>query len=398
MTNAFAIIVAGGQSRRFYAEGQNTDLTLKQFLPLGQNKTVIDHAIERIKPLVDDVVLVVPEGYEDTYAERYSHVITGGHSRTESVYKGLSYIHASFQTQDKTSVLIHDAARPFPPTAAISEMLHGLRAGNFESSTLAIAISDTLLRSDSYDYVDRNNLHAIQTPQGFVFKKLYEAHKNATDTIKSKTFTDDTTLFNDSYNIAPTLIQGSADNFKITYNHDYERAKRMIENSLIPRIGQGFDVHAFEAKENSESAVRLGGIDIPHPFTLKGHSDADVVLHTITDALLGTLALGDIGQHFPPSNPKFKNMDSAVFLQKACALLREKQAKISNIDLTIICEAPKISPHIEAMQKRISEICEIKQHQISIKATTTEKLGFTGRKEGIAAQAVACILIPMEAS
>lgn len=390
MTKSFAIIVAGGQSTRFNDGIQSPDNTVpKQFLPLGLNKRVIDHAIERLSPIVDKVLVVVPAGYEEEIKAPL-HTITGGQTRTESVYKGLSYLNDHLKAKEDSIILIHDAARPYPSLKSTKEMLKQLKSVKCLSATLALPMADTLIRDEDFDYVPRHGLHNIQTPQGFHFGKIYKAHQKAAK--ENLEFTDDTALFKHFFDIAPKLFEGTHNNFKITYKHDYERAKQMIEPHYIPRIGQGFDVHAFEKTPSESGVCRLGGIDIPHGHKLKGHSDADVVLHAITDALLGALTLGDIGQHFPPSDQSFKDIDSAVFLKKACQLLRNERAKISNIDLTIICETPKIGPHIQAMQERIAGICEIDTGQVSIKATTTEKLGFTGRKEGIAVQASACIL------
>ena len=238
------------------------------------------------------------------------------------------------------------------------------------------------------DVLDRTHLRAIETPQGFRYQDLMDAHRRFANEDR---FTDDASLVS-AFGIDVKLIASGHPNFKITNPEDFAMAEKLLNPKTRSLIGQGFDVHAFDAPGSSQS-IRLGGIDIPFGQKLKGHSDADVVLHAITDALLGAIGKGDIGDYFPPSDMQFKNMDSAVFLEKARDMVLEFGATINNIDVTIICEEPKIGPHKDKMIRRIASVLNLEPQQIGIKATTTEGLGFTGRREGIATQAIASVSV-----
>jgi len=229
------------------------------------------------------------------------------------------------------------------------------------------------------------DLYRAQTPQGFHLPEIIEAHQK----FEGDPLTDDAQLF-ESLGIPVTLSQGSHDNFKITTGEDLMRAERLITISSETRMGMGFDVHTF----GDGNFVTLCGIEIPHDFGLVGHSDADVALHALTDALLGAIGAGDIGQHFPPSDQQWKGAKSFQFVQHGCQLIRERGGKIINVDVTLICEAPKVGPHREAMIAKIAEILDLSPDRVSVKATTTEGLGFTGRKEGIAAQALVSVQLP----
>ncbi|MBI4031588.1 MAG: 2-C-methyl-D-erythritol 2,4-cyclodiphosphate synthase, partial [Proteobacteria bacterium] len=248
------------------------------------------------------------------------------------------------------------------------------------AATLALPISDTLKRGLG-EYVSRDGLHALQTPQGFHYGLIKRAHE------ESKNDCADDTGLVAALGHEITLVPGSRENFKITTMDDLKMAEKLLPRTT--RTGLGFDVHAFI----DGNKVRLCGVDIPHNKSLAGHSDADAALHAITDALLGAIAAGDIGQHFPPSNPQWKRADSSLFLKKAVEMVRARGGEIVNIDVTIICEAPKIGPYRAEMQTRVAEICGIFPDRIGIKATTTEGLGFTGRGEGIAAQAVVNVIV-----
>jgi len=244
-------------------------------------------------------------------------------------------------------------------------------------------MSDTLYSDTNHQTVDREHLWSIQTPQAFDYDLIMKAH----ETYKhDSTFTDDRGMV-EALGQNVTLIEGSKENIKITTADDLIMAEKLLNTKKQTITALGFDVHAFE----EGTSVRLGGIDIPHNKSLQGHSDADVVLHAITDAILGALNEGDIGTHFPPSDPQWKDADSALFLNETIKKLNNKNALLDFIDVTIMAEEPKIGPHRDAMQKRISEITGLHTNDISIKATTTEKLGFTGRGEGIACQCVATI-------
>jgi 2-C-methyl-D-erythritol 4-phosphate cytidylyltransferase / 2-C-methyl-D-erythritol 2,4-cyclodiphosphate synthase len=376
-----ALIAAAGSSARLGGDMP------KQYRKIKGN-TVLRHTLETFLscPGLQEIRVVIDAAHEALYRESIAGLtlpapIIGGETRNISVSNGLKSLSGA---KKDDFILIHDAARPFIRRQEILAVAGALKA--VRAATLAVPVSDTLRRDDG-EYVDRGGLWAIQTPQGFHYGLIREAHEQA----KSKNATDDTALVA-ALGEDVKFVEGSRRNFKITTPADWDMAQQMMESGiLIPRTGFGFDVHAFDA--HREGPVRLCGIDVPHGHALAGHSDADVGLHALTDALLGAIASGDIGQHFPPSDPQWRGADSALFLKHAVALIAERGGKIANVDITIICEAPKIGPHREAMQKRVAEICGLSPNQVGIKATTTEGLGFTGRGEGIAAQAVATVLM-----
>jgi 2-C-methyl-D-erythritol 4-phosphate cytidylyltransferase/2-C-methyl-D-erythritol 2,4-cyclodiphosphate synthase len=279
-------------------------------------------------------------------------------------------------------VLVHDAARPFCPSAVIDRLLASLEF--HEGAAPVLPVGDTLARvvGSLEAPVDRNGLVRVQTPQAFRLadlKAAYERWSGASPT-------DETTVVR-AAGMKVAAVEGDPALEKLTLPADFERAEQWLAGRLSPRTGMGFDVHAFAG----DGPVILGGVEVPHSRGLAGHSDADVVLHAITDALLGAAGLGDIGEHFPPSDPRWKGADSSLFLAHAVELLRGRGAIIDHVDCTIIAEAPKVGPHREAMRARIAAITGLRTDEVSIKATTTEGLGFTGRREGIAAQAVASI-------
>jgi len=315
--------------------------------------------------------------------------VLGGATRQHSVLNGLR----AFSPERPNKILIHDAARPFVSTAVIEAVI-----GAIAGRTGAIAASpvvDTLKRGAAggliAQTVDRDGLWAAQTPQGFAYDAILAAHERAMD--EAVEVTDDAAIA-EWAGLPMVLVESGRDNVKLTSERDFAEAEDLImrRETALPdiRTGHGYDVHAFEPG----SAVILGGIAIPHDKKLKGHSDADVALHTITDALYGALGDGDIGQHFPPSDPQWKGVASDVFLKHAVRRLSERGGHVGNIDVTIICEEPKIGPHRERMRASIAEIMDVALDRISVKATTTERLGFTGRSEGIAATATATIVLP----
>jgi 2-C-methyl-D-erythritol 4-phosphate cytidylyltransferase/2-C-methyl-D-erythritol 2,4-cyclodiphosphate synthase len=285
--------------------------------------------------------------------------VHGGETRQESGYNGL----ASLESLDPDFVLIQDAARPF---------------------------TDTIKRADTdgrvSGTVDRERLWRAQTPQGFQYRTILDAHRELT----GHGLTDDAALA-EAAGLPVRLVQGSEDNIKVTTSDDFARAERIAgaAGGTI-HVGFGYDVHRFEPGDH----VILCGVTIPHTAKLRGHSDADAGLHAITDAILGALADGDIGDHFPPSDARWRDADSAVFLEAAAEKVRARGGAIQHIDATLICEKPRIGPHRDAMRARVAEICGIDPAQVGIKATTTEGLGFAGREEGIAAQAVATVRLP----
>ncbi len=376
------LIVAAGRGARF---GETIP---KQYLKIGA-KTVVRHTIERFlcMPVLQSIRVVIHPDDEGLYHDavaglNISEPVFGMNERYLSVYNGLKSF-SNLNSED--IILIHDAARPCVSPLDIQSLLYSLSKNR--AATLGHPIADTLRKADGMA-IDRSGLWAIQTPQAFRYADILKAHDAAQ---KDHTHTDDASMVS-AIGLEVALIEGSRRNIKITVKDDLELAAAFLSNEQETRTGMGFDVHAFDRLDASRKLI-LGGIEIPYDCGLKGHSDADVALHTITDALLGALGEGDIGQHFPPSNNAFKNMDSAVFLQKAHEMLLSKAGTLINVDLTIICEHPKITPYRDQMRARIADILQLDKSRINIKATTTEKLGFTGRGEGIAAQAVVNIRV-----
>ena len=372
-----AILVAAGSGSRFGAE------TPKQFLPL-LGKLVIRHAAET---LAEHVHLLLPVGDTaaiETALTGMPHLppVAGGATRQASVYAGLQALigHAP------DIVLVHDAARPLIPPATIPALLAALN--DAPGAIPAVPVADTLklvANGRISTTVPRDGLFRAQTPQAFRFATLLAAHQSDTGVPA----TDDASLL-EAMGEAVAIIPGSEDNIKLTYAEDLSRLERAMTAHLIPHVGTGFDVHVLA---NSRPLI-LCGIKIPHDQGLAGHSDADVGIHALCDAIYGALAEGDIGRHFPPSEAAWKNADSARFLAHAAERIAARRGMLTNVDVTLICERPKIAHHAAAMASRLAEILAVDASRVSVKATTTEKLGFTGRGEGIAAQAVATILLP----
>lgn len=304
----------------------------------------------------------------------------GGATRQASVLAGLEAL-AAQDTPDL--VLIHDGARPFVSARLISDCIAALN--RHEGALAALAMTDTVRRGQdgmAGETIPRDGLWRAQTPQAFRFNAILAAHRQAA----GADYTDDVTVAA-AAGMEVALVEGDEDNFKITNAADIDRAERMLMQGGEMRTGMGYDVHRFGPGDH----VWLCGVQIPHEAALVGHSDADAGLHALTDAILGALGAGDIGQHFPPSDPQWKGVASDMFLAHAAGLASKAGATISNVDVTLILESPKISPHTEKMRERISDILGIAKERVSIKATTTEKLGFTGRREGVAAQAIATL-------
>ena len=353
----------------------------KQFRLLG-GRSVLRTAVESLihHPAVRAVRVVIGKGQQDRATVALTgldvgDLIEGGAERADSVRAGLTAVSGD-------AVLVHDAARPFCPPAVIDRLLAGLEF--YEGAAPVLPVGDTLARiGDTLgDAVDRTGLARVQTPQAFRLSALRSAYEHWT----GPSPTDETTVVR-AAGMKVAAVEGDPVLEKLTLPADFERAEQWLAGRLSPRTGMGFDVHAFAG----DGPIMLGGVEIAHNRGLAGHSDADVVLHAITDALLGSAGLGDIGEHFPPSDPRWKGAASALFLAHAVELLRGRGALIDHIDCTVIAEAPKVGPHREAMRAKIAEIAGLRVDQVSVKATTTEGLGFTGRREGIAAQAVASI-------
>lgn len=309
--------------------------------------------------------------------------VEGAATRQGSVYNGLHFLK---KWGGEQKILIHDAARPFAGADLFGRVIAAL--DTHEAVTPRLPVCDTLRKNGKT--IDRTGISAIQTPQGFHFDTIMNAHE---ELAKQGDFTDDAGMVL-ALGGKVQEVEGARTNFKITSPGDKDMAERMMEGQRETRTGIGFDVHRFS--DAPARHVRLCGVDIPYNRKLEGHSDADVGLHAATDAILGAIGQGDIGIHFPPSDPKWKGADSMLFLKEAARMVRERGGRIIHIDITLICEAPKISPHRPAMVTAIASALHCAPGRISIKATTTEKLGFTGREEGIAAQAVATITLPVQ--
>ncbi len=386
MTGTVALVLAGGRGTR--AGGgvpkQYRDIggvpMLRRTLAAFADHPDIDAVRAVIHP--DDTGL-----YQDTvHGLELLKPVFGSDSRQGSSYNGL----LSINKINPYTVLIQDAARPFTDHATVRRIIDSLATS--PAAIAAVPVIDTIKRSDAQERVsgtvERAGLWRAQTPQGFRYKAILDAHT----AVKDQELTDDAGVA-EATGMPVQLVMGHENNIKVTTEEDFMRAETILRETAggsetaETRLGTGFDVHRFEPGDH----VTICGVDIPHSARLKGHSDADVGLHAITDALFGALAEGDIGDHFPPSDPQWKSVDSAIFLAKAAERVRARRGVITSLDVTIICELPKIGPHRAAMRHRIAEICEIDPGRVSVKATTTEGLGFTGRAEGIAAQAAAAI-------
>ncbi|MBI1261760.1 MAG: bifunctional 2-C-methyl-D-erythritol 4-phosphate cytidylyltransferase/2-C-methyl-D-erythritol 2,4-cyclodiphosphate synthase [Rhizobiales bacterium] len=311
--------------------------------------------------------------------EKRLEPVIGGETRQESVLAGLR----ALQELTPDLVLIHDGARPLIDQATISRVIEALKS--HEGAAAGLPVSDTI-REVTDDLagatVPRDRLWRAQTPQGFHFAPLLKAHEAE----NGASHTDDVSVAQKA-GMKVMMVMGHEDNIKITTAEDIQRAERYLNAMSETRSGSGFDVHRFGPGDH----IMLCGIRVPHDHGLVGHSDADAGLHALTDAILGAIGDGDIGQHFPPSDPQWAGMSSDLFLAHAIKLAAQKNAVLLHVDLTIICEHPKVGPHREAMRQRIAEIAGLDVSRVSVKATTTEGLGFTGRGEGLAAQALATL-------
>ncbi|MDJ0942116.1 MAG: bifunctional 2-C-methyl-D-erythritol 4-phosphate cytidylyltransferase/2-C-methyl-D-erythritol 2,4-cyclodiphosphate synthase [Kiloniellales bacterium] len=387
MPDAAALVVAAGRGHRFGAE------LPKQFLALG-GKPVLRHALEAFAahPGIGAVQTVIHPDDRELYEAAAAGLdlrppVGGGATRQESVRLGL----AALADIAPERVLIHDAARPFVSGEIVDRVLSGL--DDHAGVIPAVPVADTLKRVEDgaiSGTVDRGGLWRAQTPQGFRYADIVAAHAD----LAGRELTDDAALL-EAAGLAVGVVEGAERNFKITSKDDMERAEGLLAGGRREtRCGTGFDVHRFGPPVPGGLTIRLCGVAVPHDRALLGHSDADVGLHASTDAILGALGEGDIGSHFPPSDPQWKGADSAVFLRAAGELAAARGARIVHLDVTLICEAPKVGPRRAAMVARIAEILGLDRGRVSVKATTTESLGFTGRREGIAAQATASLDLP----
>ena len=385
-----ALIVAAGRGTR--AGGALP----KQWQALGQTR-VIDHAVAAFRDLVD-VIVVVHHPDDLALAQRLEKVrlVPGAAHRSGSVKAGL----AALDGQGVDQVLIHDAARALVPREVIQAVMTALDTSS--GAAPALAVTDALWVGAEHDSGtrvegtrERSGVFRAQTPQGFDFDAILRAHQahlgEAADDVEVAR----------KAGVEVRITQGSEDNFKITHPEDFARAERLLAareaaNQVGPkethgmefRLGNGYDVHRFGEGDH----VWLCGVKVPHGRSLQGHSDADVGMHALTDAIYGALAEGDIGQHFPPSDPQWKGAESHIFLRHAIKLARDKGYEMMNCDITLVCERPKVGPHAQAMRLALAEIMDIAMDKVSVKATTSERLGFTGREEGIAALATAALM------
>jgi len=389
-----ALIVAAGRGARAAGEGSRP----KQYCPIG-GVPMLSRSIGAFAahPEVDDILVVIrPDdaglyaAASQPYAGRLRRAVPGGARRQDSVRAGLE----ALASDPPSSVLIHDAARPFVSAELISRVIGTL--DERQGAVPGLPVTDTLkwvARGQVIGTAERDQLWRAQTPQGFRFETILAAHRTAAHG-PAREFTDDAGIA-EWFGLDVALVEGAEDNRKLTTPEDLKRADALLKaggagGSTTIRVAQGYDVHAFGAGD----AVILCGVTIPHPKKLIGHSDADVGLHALTDALLGTIAEGDIGVHFPPSDARWRGAASEVFLKHAASLVRQRGGAIVHADITLLCEAPRIAPYRDLMRSRIAGMLGVQVAQVSIKATTNEGLGFIGRGEGIAAMATATVSLP----
>ena len=383
MSGVAVLIVAAGKGER--AGGTIP----KQYAPL-LGKPILRRTLEAFSrhPKVASIQVAIGEGQDELYASIVEGLdllppIVGGATRQESVRRGLEALAASAPDL----VLIQDAARPLVSDRLIDAVVGALESG-VDAAVPLLAVADTLKRNDGgvWRTVPREGLQRAQTPQGFRFTKILRAHRHYAD----RDVTDDMALA-ELAGLRIVGVPGDDTNMKVTTPEDFLRAEGHLRARLgESRSGMGYDVHKFMDGDH----VWLCGIKVPHDRGLEGHSDADAGLHALTDAILGAIGEGDIGQHFPPSDERWRGAPSWKFLDHAATLLRKKGGAISHCDVTLICERPKVGPYREAMRARIAEILGLEISRVSVKATTTEGLGFEGRREGLAAQAVATVRLP----
>lgn len=380
MGKTVALLVAAGSGSRL------GDGPPKQYRRLGW-QSVLAHALDGLHhPRIAETRVVIAPDQEPAFRRAVEgrtlpSPIVGGATRQQSVRNGLEALAKEAEAID--AILIHDAARPFLPAPVVDRLLDALET--HAGAVPVLPVSDTLAQGSDRlgEVLPRDGLVRVQTPQTFRFAPLLAAHRSWSG---PATATDDAQIAR-AAGLDLACIPGDKRLEKLTYDEDFRHAERLLAGSMTSRTGLGFDVHAFGAGDQ----LWLGGVRIAHDRGLIGHSDADVALHAITDALLGAAGEGDIGDHFPPSDPQWRGASSARFVEHARKLIEARGGRIDHVDLTIICEAPRIGPYKPAMREAIAGLLRLSQAHVSIKATTTERLGFTGRGEGIAAQAVATV-------
>lgn len=380
MTDTALILVAAGR-------GARAEQDIPKQYKIIEGKSVLQHTLENCFKSMrfNHIIIVISE--EDSLAAKIidqanipARCIIGGASRTDSVRAGLKALWG----QNVDHVFIHDAARPFVTKSLCQDLTAALMS--CDGVAPALAVTDALKTQSGLAF-DRSSVLRMQTPQAFHYDKIAAAF----DTLPAGEAAADDIAIAKNYGLSIRFVEGDERNFKITFPEDFNRAKYMLQTDYYIAVGHGFDVHQFEAG----GTMMLCGVPIECGYRLKGHSDADAGLHALTDAILGGLGLGDIGDHFPPTDNAHKDQDSAEFLSFAIDKVRDRGAQLQHVDLTLICEQPKIKPHRAVMRARIAELCHLSLERVSVKATTTETLGFTGRKEGLAAQAVATLKVPL---
>lgn len=382
MKRCVALVVAAGRGQRFGGD------VPKQYRMLGE-LPMLRHTLGRLSahPDVSEVRAVIhpnDAAHYETAAKGLGLAppIFGGQERQDSVRLGLEALAAD----PPDLVLIHDGARPFVGAGLVDRVLDALE--HADAAVPALPLCDTLKRTGGggvSETVDRTSVWRAQTPQGFRFASILQAHRE----MQGRALTDDSSVA-EACGIAVATVDGDERNLKITTQADFDHAARLLSGPTDTRIGQGVDVH----KLGEGNSVTLCGVLVPHDQGLVGHSDADVALHALTDALLGTIGAGDIGRHFPPSDEKWRGAASVLFVKRALALVKARGARVVNADITILGEAPRIGPHRRMMTTRVASILGIDNGRVGIKATTAEELGFIGRREGLAAFAVVTVQCP----
>ncbi len=393
MYKTIAVIVAAGEGTRLAQK------TPKQYNKIA-GKTILRRSIEKFlyHPAIDAVIVGINRNHIQLYKNTIANLkvlpyVVGGNTRQETVFNVLQELAYKYSP---VKLLIHDAARIFVDNNVIKELVDCL--DEHEAAIAALPVTDTVKRADDSmvikKTISRDNLFLAQTPQAFKFNFIYELHK----LYSNINFTDDSALV-EHHGKKVGIVSSSLANFKITTKEDLDFARQILEEKVsnsIVKIGSGFDVHKFKKMPDDSkpsTSIMLCGIQIPCEFAIIAHSDGDVALHALTDALLGAVGAGDIGMHFPPTDPKWCGASSDQFVEFAKKIIDEKGGVINNVDITIISQTPKILPYREQCTSRIAEILSLDPADVNIKATTTEHMGFTGRKEGIACHAVVSVTI-----
>ncbi len=382
------IILAGGEGKR--ALGRKNKLP-KQFYNYA-NISPLEYLLSSINKhhLIDSITIVVNKNYRKLVNDlpkkykKIENIVNGGLSRHESSFKGLNSLFKKYNVTKNDIVLIHDAARPFVSKKLITNCLNKLES--YDGVFPSLDIDDTLRKKTSLDIVNRNSLITSQTPQAFNLSKIFKAYTNTKDQ-----FTDDVSVAHEQ-GLKIKKIKGDRLNFKITTYSDIKIYKDTINRNSINKVGIGYDFHKFK----KGNFIKLGGIKLKSRYSLEANSDGDPVLHSVTDAILGALGKDDIGKHFRPSDKKYKGANSKIFVKKAVDLLNESNGRISNLDINIICDYPKITPLRNKILESISKMLEVKKSKINLKSTSTEKEGFVNTKYGIAAQSIISIEVPNE--